>query len=76
MANFENIIAALYEIRIKTENDKLNEIQFTEEKPISSLELALAHNLYVSKKPHKTFLLTKPTWKDRVSEFLFETSIS
>jgi hypothetical protein len=44
-ANFENIIAALYEIRIKTENEKLNEIQSTEEKPLSGLELALAHNL-------------------------------
>ena len=44
-ANFENIIAALYEIRIKIENDKLNEIQPTGEKAISCLELALAHNL-------------------------------
>lgn len=44
-ANFESIIATLYEIRIKIENDKLNETQPTEIKAISALELALAHNL-------------------------------
>ncbi|EDN66232.1 hypothetical protein BGP_5561 [Beggiatoa sp. PS] len=44
-ANFDSIIATLYEIRIKTENDKLNEIAAIEEKAISCLELALAHNL-------------------------------
>ncbi len=44
-ANFESIIAALYEIRIRTENDKLNDMQPTDVKAISALELALAHNL-------------------------------
>ena len=44
-ANFENIMAALYEVRIKIENDNLNEVQPTEVKFISCLELALAHNL-------------------------------
>jgi len=44
-ANFESIIAALYEIRIKTENDKLTKIQKLEVKAVSCLELALSHNL-------------------------------
>lgn len=37
-ANIDNIIAALYEIRIKTENDKLTQTRPTE-------ELARSHNL-------------------------------
>jgi hypothetical protein len=44
-ANFDNIIAALYEIRIKSENDKLTKIQPTEVKAVSCLELARYHNL-------------------------------
>jgi len=39
-ANIDNIIAALYEIRIKT-----NKIQTTEVKSVSCLELARSHNL-------------------------------
>ncbi|WP_069470315.1 hypothetical protein [Candidatus Marithrix sp. Canyon 246] len=44
-ANFDHIIAALYEIRIKTENYKLTKIQPDEVKKISCLELARSHNL-------------------------------
>lgn len=44
-ANIDNIIAALYEIRIKTENDKLIQTLPTEVKPVSCLELAQSHNL-------------------------------
>ncbi len=44
-ANINNIIAALYEIRIKTENDKITKIQPTQVKAVSCLELARSHNL-------------------------------
>jgi hypothetical protein len=44
-ANIDNIIAALYEIRIKTKNDKLTQTRPTEVKPVSCLELARSHNL-------------------------------